>query len=257
VSFRGKVVAVTGAAGGIGQALCRHFAKEGARIAALDQTALVEDFARELEGEGAKVVSAIADVGDADAVAKAFERFGSVDILVNNAGGSDHPTFAGTDPDGWVHDVNRNMNGAYYCAHAVLPGMKEKRGGSIIAIGSVNGLSAFGDPAYSAAKAGMFSLTQALAIEYGRYGIRTNLVAPGTVRTPIWEQRVARNPEILAQLKRWYPLGRVVDPIDVARAVFFLASDAAAAITGVALPVDCGLTAGNIVMAREITLEDF
>jgi NAD(P)-dependent dehydrogenase (short-subunit alcohol dehydrogenase family) len=257
VSFRDKVVAVTGAAGGIGQALCRHFAKEGALIAALDQTASVEAFAKELEDEGAKVISAICDVGDADAVARAFERFGPVDILVNNAGGSDHPTFAGTDPDGWVRDVNRNMNGAYYCAHAVLPGMKEKRGGSIIAIGSVNGVSAFGDPAYSAAKAGLISLTKSLALEYGRYGIRANIVLPATVRTPLWVRRARKNPDILSQLVRWYPLGRIVEPEDVANAVAFLASDAASAITGIALPVDCGLTAGNIVMTRELTLEDF
>ena len=103
----------------------------------------------------------------------------------------------------------------------------------------------------------MVNMTQALAMEYGRYGIRANIILPGTVRTPIWEERVARNPEILAQLRKWYPLGRVVEPVDIARAVAFLASDAAAAITGVALPVDCGLTAGNIVMARELTLEDF
>jgi NAD(P)-dependent dehydrogenase (short-subunit alcohol dehydrogenase family) len=135
--------------------------------------------------------------------------------------------------------------------------MKARQAGVIINIGSVNALSALGDPAYSAGKAGMVSLTQALAMEYGRYGIRANIVCPGTVRTPIWEARVRRNPEVLTQLRRWYPLGRVVEPVDIANAVGFLASDAAAAITGITLPVDCGLTAGNIVMSRELTLEDF
>ena len=135
--------------------------------------------------------------------------------------------------------------------------MKARRSGVIVNIGSVNGLSTYGDPAYSAAKAGMISMTKALAMEYGRFGIRANIICPGTVRTPIWEHRVARNPEILTELGKWYPLGRVVDPIDIARAVGFLASDAAAAITGVVLPVDCGLSAGNIVMTREITLEEF
>ncbi|MEQ8699717.1 MAG: SDR family oxidoreductase, partial [Bauldia litoralis] len=110
---------------------------------------------------------------------------------------------------------------------------------------------------YSAAKAGMISLTKALAMEYGRFGIRANIVCPGTVRTPIWEHRVEKSPEILTELGKWYPLGRVANPIDIARAVGFLASDDAAAITGVVLPVDCGLSAGNIVMTREITLEDF
>jgi NAD(P)-dependent dehydrogenase (short-subunit alcohol dehydrogenase family) len=103
----------------------------------------------------------------------------------------------------------------------------------------------------------MASLTRSLAQEFGRFNIRVNLVAPGTVRTPIWDHRMKRNPEVLKQLTRWYPLGRVVEPIEVMRAVAFLASDAASAITGVSLPVDCGLSAGNIVMARELTLEEF
>ncbi|HEX2256184.1 MAG TPA: SDR family oxidoreductase, partial [Afifellaceae bacterium] len=160
-------------------------------------------------------------------------------------------------PEGWRRDVDINLNGAYNCAYAVLPGMKARRAGAIVNIGSVNGLAALGDPAYSAGKAGMISLTKALALELGRYNIRANIVCPGTVRTPIWDHRSARNPEVLEQLKRWYPLGRIVEPIEVMRAVAFLASDAASAITGVVLPVDCGLTAGNIVMARELTLEEF
>jgi NAD(P)-dependent dehydrogenase (short-subunit alcohol dehydrogenase family) len=81
-------------------------------------------------------------------------------------------------------------------------------------------------------------------------------VLPGTVRTPLWEKRAAKDPEVLETLRRWYPLGRVVEPIDIARAVAFLASDAASAITGVALPVDCGLTSGNTLMRRDLTLED-
>jgi NAD(P)-dependent dehydrogenase (short-subunit alcohol dehydrogenase family) len=245
--FEGKVVAITGAAGGIGQSLCRFFADEGAVIAALDKNPETEGY--------------VVDVGDAGAVSAAFKKIaadlGPVDILVNNAGFSEHPTFARTDPRGWEHDVNGNLNGAYYCAHAVLPGMQEKKAGSIIAIGSVNGLSALGDPAYSAAKAGMISLTRSLALEYGRFGIRSNIVLPGTVRTPLWERRASKDSTVLETLRRWYPLGRIVEPIDVARAVGFLASDAAAAITGVSLPVDCGLSAGNIVMTRELTLENF
>ncbi len=227
----------------------------------IDKDAKVESFAEELRKQGSKTASAVADVGDSDAVAAAFEdlavRLGPIDILVNNAGFSEHPTFADTDPAAWRQDVNGNLNGAYYCAHAVAPAMQAKASGSIIAVGSVNGLSALGDPAYSAAKAGMISLTRSLALEYGRFGIRANIVLPGTVRTPLWERRAAHDPQVLARLVRWYPLGRIVDPIDVANAVGFLASDAAAAITGAALPVDCGLSAGNIVMARELTLQDF
>jgi NAD(P)-dependent dehydrogenase (short-subunit alcohol dehydrogenase family) len=256
-----KVVAITGAAGGIGQELCRYFGGEGASIAALDKSDRVTELSAVLRNEGIKAHAIILDIGDKEAVANAFadvmHSLGPVDILINNAGFSANPSLDRTSPEDWQRDVNSNLNGAYYTAHAVLPSMKARRSGAIVNIGSVNGLAALGDPAYSAGKAGMISLTQALAMEYGRYGIRANMICPGTVRTPIWEERVARNPEILEQLKKWYPLGRVVEPVDIARAVAFLASDAAAAITGAVLPVDCGLTAGNIVMARELTLEDF
>jgi NAD(P)-dependent dehydrogenase (short-subunit alcohol dehydrogenase family) len=103
----------------------------------------------------------------------------------------------------------------------------------------------------------MINFTKALALEYGRFGIRANIILPGTVRTPLWEERASRNPKVLEELVRWYPLGRIVEPLDVARVAAFLCSDAAAAITGAVLPVDCGLTAGNIVMARELTVEPF
>ena len=186
-----------------------------------------------------------------------IKDFGEVDILVNNAGFSDHPTIEKTTPADWAYDVNGNLNGAYNCVHTVLPGMKEKGKAAIVTVGSVNGLAALGDPAYSAAKAALISMTKAIAMENGRYGIRANIVLPGTVRTPICNARAAKDPEVLKTLMRWYPLARIAEPSDVANAVAFLASDAASAITGVELPVDCGLTAGNIVMSRELTLENF
>jgi NAD(P)-dependent dehydrogenase (short-subunit alcohol dehydrogenase family) len=258
--FAGKVVAITGAAGGIGQVLCRHFVDEGATLAALDKNPAVADLAKELAAGEAKVEPEVVDVSDNKAVAEAFARLeaklGPVDVLVNNAGFSGYPILETTSPDAWKMLVDGNLNSAYACAHAVLTSMKARRTGVIINIGSVNALLALGDPAYSAAKAGMISLTQALAIEYGRFGIRANIVLPGTVRTPVWDYRIEKNPEILSQLVKWYPLRRIVDPIDIARAVAFLASDAAGAITGAVLPVDCGLTAGNIQMTREITLEE-
>jgi NAD(P)-dependent dehydrogenase (short-subunit alcohol dehydrogenase family) len=261
MTFAGKTVAITGAAGGIGRALSRLFGGKGAKIAAIDRDPSVGGFAATLAREGISAEADVADVGDPEAVAAAFERLaakqGPIDILVNNAGVSNHPTLARTDPAGWRDDVNANLNGAYNCAHAVLPGMCAKRAGVIVNVGSVNGLAALGDPAYSAAKAGMISMTRSLALEYGRYGVRVNIVLPGTVRTPIWTERARKDPKVLATLERWYPLGRIVEPIEVARAVVFLASDQAEAITGAALPVDCGLTAGNVVMARELTLEDF
>jgi len=256
--FAGKTVAITCAAGGIGRWLCRFFGQEGATIAALDRDTKVSDLVDILGADGIKAKAAVADISSPEAVSSAFASFGDVHLLINNAGVSRHPTLAATDPKGWEQDIASNLNGAYACSHAALPQMVARRSGLIVNVSSVNGLLALGDPAYSAAKAGMIALTKALALEYGRYGIRANCVLPGTVRTPIWDQRRGKEPNLLKMLERWYPLGRIVEPDEVARVIAFLASDAASAVTGAAIPVDCGLTAGNnIVMARELTLEDF
>jgi NAD(P)-dependent dehydrogenase (short-subunit alcohol dehydrogenase family) len=260
MTFEDKVVAITGAAGGVGRSLCRYFIDQGAKVGAIDKKASVESLASDLKAAPKTFAAAVADISEPHEVERAFASLtgalGPVDVLVNNAGGSAHRTFARTDPAGWRQDIKVNLDSAYYCTQAVIPGMLAKHSGVIINIGSVNGLSALGDPAYSAAKAAMISLTRSLAQEYGPYGVRANIVLPGTVRTPLWEKRAAKDPKVLETLRRWYPLGRVVEPVDIAKAVGFLASDAASAITGVALPVDCGLTSGNIVMRGELTLED-
>lgn len=256
-TFAGKTIAITGAAGGIGQWLCRSFGAEGATIAALDRSAKVHELVDTLGKDGITAKTAVVDIGDAAAVKAAFADFGDVHILINNAGVSRHATLSSTEPAGWDEDIQSNLNGAYACAHAVLPQMVARKAGVIVNVGSVNGISALGDPAYSAAKAGMISLTRSIAQEYGRYGIRANIVLPGTVRSPIWDERKAKDPNVLKVLERWYPLGRIVEPEEVARVIAFLASDLASAVTGAVIPVDCGLTAGNIVMTRELTLENF
>ena len=210
-AFAGKTVAITGAAGGIGQCLCRFFGAQGATIAALDRNESVHALADTLGKDNIKVLPAVADIEQADQVKAAFDGFGDVHLLINNAGVSRHPTLAATDPAGWAQDIAANLNGAHACAHAVLPQM-------------VDGLSALGDPAYSAAKSGIIALTKAIAMEYGRYGIRANCVLPGTVRTPIWDERKAKDPDVLKQLERWYPLGRIVEPEEVASVIAFLAA---------------------------------
>jgi NAD(P)-dependent dehydrogenase (short-subunit alcohol dehydrogenase family) len=254
-SFAGKTIAITGAAGGVGQWLCRFIGEAGATIAALDLSEKVRDLPASLGKDGIKVKAEVADISNADAVAAAFESFGDVHILINNAGVSHYPTLAKTSPAGWDEDMAANLSGAYACAHAILPQMVARKAGNIVNVGSVNGLGALGDPAYSAAKAGMISLTRSIAQEYGRFGIRCNIVLPGTIRTPIWDHRIAKDPNVLKTLERWYPLGRIVEPYEVARVIAFLASDDASAVTGAAIPVDCGLTSGNIVMTRELILE--
>lgn len=261
VDFSGKNVLITGAAGGIGQVMVRAFARHGASVALIDKDDTVLNFAETLRGEGLNAAASIADIDVAEQVSSSFDELrgalGPVHILINNAGMSSASNLETTNADGWSRDIGANLNGTYYCAAQAIEDMKKVGEGAIVTIGSVNGTSSLGDPAYSAAKAGMISYTKALAMEYGRFGIRANMVSPGTVRTPIWDHRVKREPGIFDKLSKWYPLRRVADPQDIANAAVFLSSSEAAAITGVNLPVDCGLSAGNIVMTREITQLEF
>ena len=259
--FAGKTVLITGAAGGIGQSLAKTFAQKGASLALLDKLDEVKLVAKSLADEGFTTAASVADIGSSGqvegAIATLREALGPIGILVNNAGFSSASNLETTDAETWRNDVNGNLNGAYHCTAQVLSDMKNAGGGSIVFVGSVNGFTSLGDPAYSAAKAGLISYTKAVAMEYGRFGIRANMVSPGTVRTPIWNHRIEREPEIFEKLVKWYPLRRVADPQDIANAVEFLASDAASAISGAILPVDCGLSAGNIVMSRDITQLEF
>jgi NAD(P)-dependent dehydrogenase (short-subunit alcohol dehydrogenase family) len=253
-----RVVLVTGASGGIGRALCRRFLDAGDTVLALDRNeALVQSLRADFGGDRLEPLAA--DVSDAaalsSAVSAAVATRGPVDVVVANAGGAAGTTLANTDAALWRRDIELNLNGAYYTVESVRQSMIVRRRGTIVLIGSVNGLTALGHPAYSAAKAGLVSYTKALAIELGQYGIRANLVCPGTVKTPAWQSRVDQHPKIFEELKKWYPLGDVATPEDIADAVQFLASPQARVITGIALPVDAGLMAGNRIMANELTLD--
>jgi NAD(P)-dependent dehydrogenase (short-subunit alcohol dehydrogenase family) len=131
--------------------------------------------------------------------------------------------------------------------------MQSRGRGVFVFISSVNALAHFGNPAYSAAKAGLVAYARAIATEYGQHGIRANTLCPGSVRTAAWDHRLARDPGVLARVSRLYPLGRIVEPIEVANAAVFLASPLSSGITGVTLPVDAGLTAGNLPFIEQIS----
>jgi NAD(P)-dependent dehydrogenase (short-subunit alcohol dehydrogenase family) len=253
-----RVVLVTGACGGIGSVLCKRFVEQGDAVLALDIDAVALHGLTAQLGE-AHVTPITVDLGDAaavqQAVAEAVKIRGPVDVLVANAGAAKGLTLATTDAASWQHDVHLNLNGTYHTVEAVRASMIERQKGALVLIGSVNGMAALGHPAYSAAKAGLISYTKALAIELGRYGIRANIVCPGTVKTQAWQARVDKNPQVFEDLKKWYPLRDFATPDDIADAVLFLASPAARVITGVTLPVDGGLMAGNRLMAEELTLE--
>ena len=251
------VALVTGGGSGIGRAIAERFAREGAQIVAADlKPERAEETAARIKAAGGDAIGIYVDVANAAAVAemarRAVDAFGRVDVLVNNAGLSVGDDILDFDEAAWDLNLDVVLKGVYLCSRALLPGMLERRRGVILNIGSVNGLMGLGEAAYSAAKAGMVNLTQNMAISYGDRGVRVNCIAPGTIRTPIWAERVEKDPQVFDKLARWYPLGRVGEPEDVASAALFLASDEASWITGVVLPVDGGLTAGSYGMSRDL-----
>jgi meso-butanediol dehydrogenase / (S,S)-butanediol dehydrogenase / diacetyl reductase len=259
--FQGRVVIITGSGSGLGRVLAHRFAAEGAAVVVADvvgQRAItVADEISEAGGRSLAQTTDVTNAADVEAMVEAArEAFGSVEILVNNAAKATDADFLDVSEEAWDEDVAIALKGSFLCSQAVLADMTENRSGVILNISSVNALAYFGNEAYSAAKAGILSLTRSLAVRYGPFGVRVNAIAPGTLRTPAWEQRRQKDPDVFERVAKWYPLGRIGDPEDVAGAALFLASDEATWISGAVLPVDGGLTAGNIKMAQIIDESD-
>ncbi|MET7643978.1 SDR family NAD(P)-dependent oxidoreductase [Streptomyces sp. NPDC005426] len=246
--FDGYHVLVTGAGQGIGAATARRLAAEGAQVLVTDLDGeRAEAVAAQIRESGGVAEARPCDVADRAAVdaavAHAVSALGGLDVLVNNAYACtpDAALFEDEPDESWQRDLDITLSGAYRCARAALPHLAASGRGAIVSIGSVNGVQDFGNHAYSAAKAGLASLTRTLAGHAGPRGVRVNLVTPGTVRTDAWAGRDAE----LARVSTLYPLGRVGEPEDIAAAVAFLASSDAAWVTGTTLCVDGGLTAVN------------
>jgi meso-butanediol dehydrogenase/(S,S)-butanediol dehydrogenase/diacetyl reductase len=252
-----RVTIVTGGGSGIGRAISLLFAAEGAKIVVADLVPeRTTETAELIAATGGSAIGVPVDVSKAETVATMAEaavtEYGRIDILVNNAGLSVGDTILDFDEAAWDLNLNVVLKGVYLCSRAIVPGMIDRGHGVILNISSVNGMMAVGEAAYSAAKAGMINLTANMAIHHGDQGIRVNCIAPGTIRTPIWDPRVARDPQVFDKISRWYPLGRVGEPEDVAKAALFLCSDDADWITGITLPVDGGLTAGSYGINRDL-----
>ena len=248
--LEGKVAIVTGAGSsgpgvGNGKAASVLFAREGAKVLLVDIDA---DHAQEtlelITAEGGEASVFQADVTNADhcrsMVESAVERYGRLDILDNNVGVILREKFADIDPEDWDRVMAINLKSMMLASQSAIPRMIDSGGGSIINITSVAGIRAWSDAAYAASKAGIIGLTQTVAAEYGRYGIRANAIAPGAVYTPMvaWqlsdEAREIRRESTL--------LGTEGTAWDVAWAAVYLASEEARWVTGVLLPVDGGVT---------------
>jgi len=244
MNLEGRVAMVTGAAQGIGRAIALALAEVGADIAGGD-VALekLQGVAKEIEALGRKTLALHLDVSSPDsvkeAVDKTLEVFGKIDILVNNAGITKDNLIMRMKPEDWDLVLRVNLNGAFHCTRAVLPGMVKQRYGRIINIASV--VAQAGNPGqanYIASKAGIIGLTKAVASEVGSRNITVNAIAPGFIATAMTENL----PEAVRQrMLSLTPLGRMGTDRDIAHGVRFLASEEASYITGHVLNINGGM----------------
>jgi len=255
VKLEGKTALITGASRNIGRAIALAFAAEGADLALntrVNQDEL-DAVAAECKKIGVRAVPVLGDIADSAAVEgmvkEASAQLGSIDVLVCNAAIRPHKSLTETSLEDWHRVIAVNLHSAFYLARAVVPLMKERRRGSIIAIGGQSNLT--GRPnttAVTAAKTGLLGLVRALAAELGPFGIRVNMVIPGFIDTerryaewyPEFRQAAPGAPEQLKQI----PLGRLGRPEDIADACVFLASDASSYVTGDSIRVMGGRIIG-------------
>ncbi len=244
MDLRGRVALVTGASQGIGRACALVLAEAGADVALGSRNVeKLQTVAREIEGFGKKALVLSLDVSNPEsvkaAVAGALQSLGKIDILVNNAGITKDNLVMRMKPEDWEVVIRTNLDGAFHCIRAVLPGMVRQRHGRIVNITSV--VAQAGNPGqanYVASKAGLMGLTKAVASEVASRGITVNAVAPGFIATAMTEGL----PESVQQkILSLVPLGRMGTDRDVAYGVCFLASDEAAYITGHVLNINGGM----------------
>jgi NAD(P)-dependent dehydrogenase (short-subunit alcohol dehydrogenase family) len=254
-AFRGKVALVTGATSGIGAGTARRFAQCGAKVMLTGRNrergeAVLEDIRS--RGDTAEFMAGdVTDSAFCDRlVAATVERFGRLDVLFNNAGMFITGPFEDTTDADWLRLMNVNVSSQFYMARAAVRAMKAQKGGVIVNMASESGLVAY--PAvtvYGASKAAIIHLSRGLAADYAAHGIRVNAICPGDVDTPmhrgVWAAVEASEEEKRRMAASIVPLGRISTVDDVAGAVLFLASDAAAMITGAVLSVDGGTVASR------------
>ena len=237
--FAGRAALVTGGGSGIGAEVCRTLAAGGARVAVLDRRVeTAASVAEEVDGLALAADVAVSAEVDA-AVRRTVEELGGLDVLVPNAGVGTAKGLCDYTDGEWERLIAVNLTGTFTCLRAALPVLREGGGGSVVNVASLTGLRpTMGEAPYSAAKAGVIALTRSAALEAAP-SVRVNCVAPGMIRTPMTEM-VTDHPGWLAAAEAGTPLGRVGEAAEVAEVVAFLASDAAAYVTGQTIVVDGG-----------------
>ena len=246
----GKVAVVTGGCSGIGLATVERFAEEGARVVVGDLDAAKGE--RVATGVGGLFVRAdVTDPDDVEALFRAAkETYGSVDVAFNNAGISppEDDSILTTGLDAWRRVQEVNLTSVYLCCRAVLPYMLEQRRGSIINTASFVAVmgAATSQISYTASKGGVLSMSRELGVQFARDGVRVNALCPGPVNTPLLRELFAADPERAARRLVHIPVGRFAEPVEIANAVLFLASDESSFITASQFLVDGGIAGAYV-----------
>jgi dehydrogenase/reductase SDR family protein 4 len=247
LSLKNKVVLITGASRGIGQAAAMGLARVGADVAiASRKLPDLEAVAAEITKAGRKCLPVATHVGKiediSNLVSKVMDEFGKIDILVNNA--ATNPSMASAldvDERAWDSIMNLNLKGLFFLSQAVAKIMKEKGGGKIINVASVAGITPDILPVYSISKAGVIMATKVMAQQWAPYNIRVNAIAPGLTKTR-FSEALWKNQDILNIAMSRTPLRRPAEPEEMVEAIIYLASDASSYITGQVLAIDGGMT---------------
>lgn len=247
--LEGKVALITGGNAGIGEAVARLFAQEGAAVVITGRRKeMLEKVAGDITSKKGRAIAVAGSVTDdahaRSAVDQTVRAFGKLNVLVNNAGiGAFGKTLHETDDATWDEVLAVNLTGVFRMTRAAIPAMLKAGGGSIVNISSIASLVGIPLlPVYAATKGGLDSLTRCLAIDYAKQGIRCNSVCPGLVDTPM-AAGLINDPEKMAWAMTMYPLGRPGKPQEIASLILYLASDESAWVTGSVFPIDGGMTA--------------